>query len=115
MAKEMIDWEHTMEDTQLAARAASRGTERLIKAIAELTEEQTSLIRICRDTREETAAIAEALETLGAEQSNRLSKLQDRLNHLFSPAISPKRGWGKSPVFSLIVGLACGVFIGNLL
>lgn len=115
MADEMIDWEHTMRDTQLAARAASRGTEKLIRAIAELTDEHESLIRICRDAREETAAITGALETLGAEQSSRLLKLEDRLNRRSSPAKSPRKAWEKSPVFSFVAGLVCGAFIGNLL
>ena len=67
MAEEPIDWEHTMKDTQTAARAASRGGERMIKAMAEIKDEQTTLIEICRENRKEPAAIMETVKSLDRE------------------------------------------------
>lgn len=97
-----IDWEKTMKNTEENARVAATMTERAVSALAEaiaILQRQSQRLSHLEETVEE---IRMKPLQLPAQHHPSLPQHQTRRPHLL-------------PVFAIfIVGLFCGVFIGNL-
>lgn len=76
MDNEPIDWEATMTQTLTASKAASRGSERVVAAIAEMVEQQQGNAMELRKNREIMSQILVDLQVvkIGQDHLSKLSK-----------------------------------------
>ncbi|OWU82671.1 hypothetical protein ATO1_01865 [Phaeobacter sp. 22II1-1F12B] len=115
MTTEIIDWEAAIKETQLAARAASRGSERVAAAIAEMNREQMSEAQSRSKFQAETKAelhrltsIETALRQLNGQAQNTMNRLSS-IERRTDPKVNPI-----SYAAFLFAGIVLGVFSTNL-
>ena len=115
MNTETIDWEAAIKETQLAARAASRGCERIAAVIAEMNREQISEAQTRSKFQAETKtelhrliSIESALRELNSQAQNTMSRLSS-IERRTGPKVNPT-----SYAAFLFAGVVLGVFSTNL-
>lgn len=106
MNNDPIDWEATMTQTLTASKAASRGSERVVAAIAEMVEQQQRNAVEMRKSREIMGQILADLQVVKTGQE-RLSIMAKRNTDQLQ---SHTKKWAVQPSQVIIVlgGLFCG-------
>ena len=115
MNTETIDWEATIKETQLAARSASRDSERVASAIAEMKREQISEAQARSKFQAETKAELHRLISIESALCELNSQAQNTMNRLSS--IERRTGPKVNPISYtafLFAGIVLGVFSTNL-
>lgn len=115
MSSEVMDWEKAMMDTQHAAKAASRGSERMTAALVEMRNEQEAIAAGLQKVGKAASASLEMLRTAEVNQIEQHTQTHALLNHLLSHASQSRRR--RSFLYQgvpFIAGVVCGAFIVNL-
>ncbi len=100
MNNEPIDWEAAMTQTQNAAKAASRGSERMVAAVADMVETQQVNAIELRKAREAIVKSQADLEIIKSAQSHLSQIIQNQAQESHQPL----HLWQRAPTL-IAVGL----------
>lgn len=97
---EPMDWQASMEATELAATAAARRTERVIFGVAQIIEDQRQHLSLINEIKKELQQVTVSIKEM------------DKPNHESMPMIShhPFFKW-RTVAAALVAGTLLGVFI----